>query len=159
MARFEGSSEARLRDEAEADDWRERALSAASANHTNSLVPYPPPSSAPRTIPAPLLYLQTNGEVELIVLERIDKDSVCLRLVRGPKGPRRYEPLRGMIVGTVRFNVLILKDGTIRNLQVVSGHPILVQFTLGIAKDWVRDYWPRARFAPGAIEIAFTMEI
>jgi len=77
MAHFEGSPEARLRDEAEADAWRERALSAAAANYANRLVPYPKPSTAAWTIPAPMLYSPENGAVELIVLERMDPRVRC----------------------------------------------------------------------------------
>ena len=39
-----------------------------------------------------------------------------------------YPPLakQARIQGTVRFTAIIGKDGTIQNLQLVSGHPLLV---------------------------------
>lgn len=41
------------------------------------------------------------------------------------------------IQGTVRFNTTIAKDGTIENLQLVSGHPLLVQAAQEAVKQWV----------------------
>jgi protein TonB len=40
-----------------------------------------------------------------------------------------YPPLakQARIQGTVRFTAIIGKDGTIQNLQLVSGHPLLVE--------------------------------
>jgi protein TonB len=50
-----------------------------------------------------------------------------------------YPPLakQARIQGTVRFNAIIAKDGTIQNLQVVSGHPMLVQSALEAVRQWV----------------------
>ncbi len=50
-----------------------------------------------------------------------------------------YPPLalQARIQGTVHFNATIAADGTIENLQVVSGHPILVQSALDAVKRWV----------------------
>ena len=41
------------------------------------------------------------------------------------------------IQGTVRFTAVIGKDGTIQNLQLVSGHPMLVQAATDAVKQWV----------------------
>lgn len=41
------------------------------------------------------------------------------------------------IQGTVRFTAIIGKDGTIQNLQLVSGHPMLVQSATEAVKQWV----------------------
>jgi TonB family protein len=50
-----------------------------------------------------------------------------------------YPPLakQARIQGTVRFNAIIGADGTVQNLQVVSGHPMLVQAALEAVKQWV----------------------
>ena len=50
-----------------------------------------------------------------------------------------YPPLalKARIQGTVRFNAVIGKDGTITNLQVLSGHPLLVQAALEAVKQWL----------------------
>jgi len=50
-----------------------------------------------------------------------------------------YPPLarQARIQGTVRFSAIIGKDGTIQNLQLVSGHPLLVQSATDAVKQWV----------------------
>jgi protein TonB len=37
----------------------------------------------------------------------------------------------------VRFTAIIGKDGTIQNLQMLSGHPLLVQSAYDAVKQWV----------------------
>ncbi len=50
-----------------------------------------------------------------------------------------YPPLakQARIQGTVRFTAIIGKDGTIQNLQMVSGHPMLVPSATDAVKQWV----------------------
>src|SRR6266849_4596396 len=50
-----------------------------------------------------------------------------------------YPPLakQARIQGTVRFTAIIGKDGTIQNLQLVSGHPLLVPGATEAVKQWV----------------------
>jgi periplasmic protein TonB len=40
------------------------------------------------------------------------------------------------VQGTVRFEALIAKDGTIQDLKVLSGHPLLVQSALAAVQQW-----------------------
>jgi len=40
------------------------------------------------------------------------------------------------VQGTVRFTAIIGKDGTIQNLQLISGHPLLVQAAQEAVKQW-----------------------
>ena len=49
-----------------------------------------------------------------------------------------YPPLakQARIQGTVRFNAIIGRDGAIANLQVVSGHPLLVPSALEAVRQW-----------------------
>jgi TonB family protein len=49
-----------------------------------------------------------------------------------------YPPLarQARIQGTVRFSVIIAKDGTIRNLQLVRGHPLLVPPATEAVRQW-----------------------
>jgi len=58
-------------------------------------------------------------------------------LVRQPKPV--YPPLakQARISGTVKFTAVIGKDGSIQNLQLVSGHPLLVQSAQDAVKQWV----------------------
>lgn len=49
-----------------------------------------------------------------------------------------YPPLarQARIQGTVRLEAIISKDGTIENLEVVSGHPLLIQAALSAVRTW-----------------------
>ncbi len=49
-----------------------------------------------------------------------------------------YPPLarQTRINGTVKLHAIIGKDGTVQQLQVVSGHPLLVQAALDAVKQW-----------------------
>jgi len=49
-----------------------------------------------------------------------------------------YPPLakQARVQGTVRFTAIIGKDGTIQNLQLVSGHPLLVAAAQEAVKQW-----------------------
>jgi TonB family protein len=53
--------------------------------------------------------------------------------------PPEYPPLalQARIQGTVRFNALIGKDGHVLNLQLISGHPLLVPAAQEAAKKYV----------------------
>jgi len=59
------------------------------------------------------------------------------KLVRQPKPV--YPPLakQARIQGVVRFTAIIGKDGTIQNLQLVTGHPLLVPSAQEAVKQWV----------------------
>jgi len=58
------------------------------------------------------------------------------RLVHQPKPI--YPPLakQARIQGTVRLQATISRDGTIQELQVISGHPLLVQSALDAVRQW-----------------------
>jgi protein TonB len=55
---------------------------------------------------------------------------------------RRVEPVypiiaqRARVQGTVEMKALICKQGTIENLQLVSGHPLLVPAAMEAVKQW-----------------------
>jgi protein TonB len=50
-----------------------------------------------------------------------------------------YPPLakQARIQGVVRFTAIIGKDGTIQNLQLVTGHPLLVPSATEAVKQWI----------------------
>ena len=50
-----------------------------------------------------------------------------------------YPPLarQARVSGTVRLLGVIAKDGTIQQLQVVSGHPLLVPSALDAVRQWI----------------------
>jgi protein TonB len=49
-----------------------------------------------------------------------------------------YPPLarQTRISGTVRLHAIIAKDGTVQQLEVMSGHPLLVQAALDAVRQW-----------------------
>ena len=49
-----------------------------------------------------------------------------------------YPPLakQARISGTVRLHAVIAKDGSVVQLEVVSGHPLLVQAALDAVRQW-----------------------
>ena len=50
-----------------------------------------------------------------------------------------YPPLamQARIQGAVRFNIVIGKDGRVSNVQLVSGHPLLVAAATDALRQWV----------------------
>jgi len=69
-----------------------------------------------------------------------------------------YPPLamQARISGQVRFTVIIGKDGSILNIQLVSGHPLLV----AAAKDAVQQYVYRPRLLNGSpVEVVTTVDV
>jgi protein TonB len=89
-----------------------------------SAPPPPPPPSAVRT-PGPLRRITVGGNVQ------------AAKLIQQPKPA--YPPLarQARVQGTVRFSAVIGKDGTIQNLQVISGHPLLIQSAQEAVRRWV----------------------
>ena len=59
------------------------------------------------------------------------------KLIRQPKPV--YPPLakQARISGVVHLSAIIAKDGTIQQLSVISGHPLLVPSALEAVKQWV----------------------
>jgi len=68
---------------------------------------------------------------------RIGGQAMASKLVN--QTPAVYPPLAldARISGVVRFGVVIAKDGKVQNLQVLSGHPLLVPSALEAVKQWV----------------------
>ena len=87
-----------------------------------SAAPPPPPKEVVKVIPKSI---RVGGNVQ------------AAKLVRQPKPA--YPPLakQARIQGTVRFNAVIGKDGTIQNLTLVSGHPLLIPSAQDAVRQWV----------------------
>jgi protein TonB len=79
--------------------------------------PPPPKATTPKRI-------RVGGQVE------------AARLIFQPKP--EYPPLAKMarIQGTVKLEAIISKDGTIQDLKVLSGHPLLVKSALEAVQRW-----------------------
>ena len=82
--------------------------------------PPPPPPPKPTTPKR----IRVGGQVE------------AAKLIYKPTP--EYPPLAKMarIQGTVRLEAIIAKDGTIQDLKVLSGHPLLVKSALDAVKQW-----------------------
>ncbi|MBC7927955.1 MAG: energy transducer TonB [Bryobacteraceae bacterium] len=84
--------------------------------------PPPPPKEAPK--PVTPKQIRVGGNVQ------------AAKLLNQPKP--QYPPLarQARIQGVVRFNAVIGKDGTIQNLTLVSGHPLLVPSATEAVRQW-----------------------
>jgi len=78
----------------------------------------PPPPAAPRQI-------QVGGDVQaaLLVVQTPPVYPIAAR--------------QGRIQGTVKLMAIIGTDGKIKNLTIISGHPLLVQAALNAVRHWV----------------------
>lgn len=87
--------------------------------------PPPPPPKKEEPKPVTPQRIRVGGNVQQAML------------IRQPKPT--YPPLakQARIQGVVRLNAIIGKDGTIQNLQVANGHPLLVPAALDAVKQWV----------------------
>jgi len=89
------------------------------------------PTAAPPPPPPPV---EQKKQVQRI---RVGGQVQQANLIRQPKPV--YPPLakQARIQGVVRFNAIIGKDGTIQNLQLMSGHPLLVPAAQEAVKQWL----------------------
>jgi periplasmic protein TonB len=90
------------------------------------------PSAAPP--PPPPVKKEERKEIQRI---RVGGNVQAAMLIRQPRPV--YPPLarQARIQGTVRLNAIIGRDGTIQNLTVASGHPLLVPSALEAVRQWV----------------------
>jgi protein TonB len=67
---------------------------------------------------------------------RVTSGVQSARLVFGPKPA--YPPLARITrtQGTVRIQAIIGRDGTIRNLQVLNGPPLLIEVAIEAVRQW-----------------------
>lgn len=88
------------------------------------VAPPPPPPPVKVEKPAAPQRIRVGGNVQLA------------RIVNQPRPV--YPPLakQARIQGTVRFTAIIGTDGRIQNLQLVSGHPLLVPSAQEAVKQW-----------------------
>ena len=89
--------------------------------------------AAPVAPPPPKVEVQKPVTPQRI---RVGGNVQAARIVNQPKPV--YPPLakQARIQGTVRFTAIIGRDGTIQNLQLISGHPLLVPSAQEAVKQW-----------------------
>jgi periplasmic protein TonB len=96
------------------------SMSGVIGGMLSSMAPPPPP---PPQAPVPQR-IRVGGEVELA------------KVIYRPEP--EYPPLAKMahVQGVVRLSAVIAKDGTIKDLKVINGHPLLVQAALAAVQQW-----------------------
>ena len=87
-------------------------------------IPGPPPSPPPATVKTPSQRLRVaTGVAEANLIRKVM-----------PVYPALAKSAR--VQGTVEFTAIISKEGTIENLQLVRGHPLLVQAAKDAVLQW-----------------------
>jgi len=122
-ASLDDTQEQYEKDIALADDWVQESLEAKKAKAEESggdttAGQMPPP-------PAGVQRIRVGAEVQAANL---------IRTVP-PVYPQLAEEAR--IQGTVRFRIIIAADGHVQNLQLVSGHPLLVKAARDAVQQWM----------------------
>jgi len=90
------------------------------------------PMAAPPPPPPPV-----KAEVKQVQRIRVGGNVQAANLIR--KVTPQYPPLakQARVQGTVKFQAIIGKDGTIQNLQLLTGHPLLVPAATDAVKQWL----------------------
>lgn len=133
-ADLEDTPEEARNDIAIADQWVEKTLATVRAKHDAGLplnsqfVQAPPPPPPPPSPPG-----SPNGSTRL----RVGGNVQAANLVQHVDPTYPPLALQARIQGTVRFNAIIAKDGTMANLTVLSGHPMLIQAALEAVRQWL----------------------
>ena len=67
----------------------------------------------------------------------VDRQIQAAKLIRQVRPT--YPPLakQARVQGTVELSAVIAKDGTVQQLHVMLGHPLLVQAALQAVEQWV----------------------
>jgi TonB family protein len=68
---------------------------------------------------------------------QVGGNVMAVKLIQKPKPQYPPEAKQARIQGTVKLNALIAKDGTIKNLTIISGDPLLVPSALDAVRQWV----------------------
>jgi TonB family protein len=68
---------------------------------------------------------------------RVGGNVQATMAISAPKPLYPPDAKQARIQGTVRMNVVIGKDGTVKDLQVASGHPLLVDTAADAVRQWV----------------------
>jgi TonB family protein len=98
--------------------WTGLSVAATNAQQTE---PPPPPPAAPKKI----IRIRQGGNITAkMVLHKVQ-----------PKYPE--EARENGIEGTVRLHAIIARDGSIAQLELVSGHPVLAKSALEAVRQWL----------------------
>ena len=130
-----------------ADKWVEKALDAKRRQAQNPRPaaaaldvdgPAPVPALAPPPPPPPPLPPgASQARMEAPGALRIGGDVQQAKLVRQVPPDYPAAAHQAGISGVVRLAVLIAKDGTVKNIEVESGHPLLIPAAIDAVRQWV----------------------
>jgi TonB family protein len=113
------------KDIAIADDWVQKSLEAKKAKAGESAGGS---ESAPPTSTSP-----ESGAQRIRVGGNVQAANLIKKVI--PVYPPEAKSAR--IQGTVRFQAILARDGTVQSLQLVSGHPLLVKAARDAVQQWV----------------------
>ncbi|MGC4056007.1 MAG: TonB family protein [Paludibaculum sp.] len=105
--------------------------STVSNSLINQLANTPPKPADPPQPPKPVAQ-QTKPPERIRVGSGVQEARIISRKI--PEYPRLALQTRQQ--GTVVFTAIIARDGTIQNLQLVSGHPMFIQAATDAVKQW-----------------------
>jgi periplasmic protein TonB len=89
-----------------------------------TIPPVLPPAPVVKPQPAPTGPVRVGGGVQ------------SAKLVFGPRPAYPHTALITRTQGTVRIQAIIGRDGSISNLQVISGHPLLIEAARQAVQQW-----------------------
>jgi TonB family protein len=133
----------------QADDWVGKALDAKRKNAQSAqqagrpsnryltasgpFVPAPPPPPPPPPPSPGFAALAAGAPPNSIQVEGSVQQKMLVS-----QTPPVYPPQaqQAGVTGTVRLGVAIGKDGTVQNIQVISGHPLLVAAAMQAVQKW-----------------------
>jgi len=116
------------------DEHLNFAVGRSSTSEATLFIMAPGASMAATSQAAPPPPPPPSGDTKRITIGGNVQQS---KLISQPKPA--YPPLakQAKISGTVQLQAIISKDGTIQNLTVISGHPLLIPAALEAVKQWV----------------------
>ena len=91
--------------------------------------------SGPRSVQATIDFRVPEGNIPRRI--RVGGAVQASRIIEAPEPVYPPEALAARIQGTVRFDADIATDGTVANLTLVSGHPLLVPAAMDAARQYV----------------------
>jgi TonB family protein len=116
-------------DVAIADEWMRKAFAAKEAQAQSGVAPTSrvPPTAGERggRTPAPPSRVRVGGNV------------MAANIIRKVAPTYPPDAKKAHVSGQVRFTVIVGKDGTIKNIQLVSGDPLLVDAARDAVQQWV----------------------
>lgn len=91
----------------------------------------PLPSSPPASTPLPAVPSTASGRL------RIGGNIQAMKLISQPRPMYPAEAKAARIQGVVKLFAIISKDGTVKDLNVISGHPLLIAASMQAVRQWV----------------------